>query len=481
MKVCFLISGIPRRFSSFLKVYLDLLESYIDFDIFIYFPKERCEENYANDIFNEVTLHSILKNPRYKLILLDSIEPSLSDSLSRKQRNSILQWYRIHKCYQYINCSNYDFIIRIRPDINLLIDHDKFVSIIKDLDKSTLYIPEGFDGTDSNGINDQVAIASPYVMQYYCLLYNHINDNISYNSEVFLNTYLQENKIQIKRIVLPYKLALSDCKIIAIAGDSASGKTTLMKYIQEIMPSNSSLCIETDSYHKWERSDENWKKYTHLHPDANNLERMSEDLIRLKIGNNISMIEYDHCTGKFTQEKLIKGKPFILLCGLHTLYNKSLTNDLDLKIFLDTEDQLKITWKLERDSIERNYSKDKILETILKRKSDCQQFIIPQKDQANFLIRYSFNNKVEVNVILSNILSSIVHAFHTFFADEFLLLPSGFIQYRLKETLKQNDIEIFVSSISAKLIFKHETAVFQEGTTGILQLLIFLILFYNND
>ena len=91
------------------------------------------------------------------------------------------------------------------------------------------------------------------------------------------------------------------------------------------------------------------------------------------------------------------------------------------------------------------------------------------------------NNKVEVNVILSNILSSIVHAFHTFFADEFLLLPSGFIQYKLKETLKQNDIEIFVSSISAKLIFKHETAVFQEGTTGIIQFLIFLILFYNDE
>ena len=318
-------------------------------------------------------------------------------------------------------------------------------------------------------------------MKYYSLLYNYINNGTSYHSEVFLNTYLQENKIQVLRIVLPYKLALSDCKIIAIAGDSASGKTTLMKYIQEIMPDNSSLCIETDSYHKWERSDENWKKYTHLHPDANNLERMSEDLIRLKVGNNVSMIEYDHSTGKFTQEKLVKGKPFILLCGLHTLYNKTLINNLDLKIFLDTEEELKITWKLERDSIERKYSKDKIVETILKRKSDCEKFIIPQKDQANFLIRYSFNNNVEVNVTLSNILSSVVHVFHTFFADEFLLLSNGFTQYKLKETLTQTDIEVFLSSISTKLLFKHEKPVFQDGTTGILQFLIFLILFYNDE
>ena len=320
MRVAFLITGIPRQFSKNLKLYLDSLDTFLDYDIYIYFPKENIQENYANEMFNPETFLTILKNPRYKLILIDTNLPPIPDNLSRKQKNSIIQWYRIQKCFSFIP-DIYDFVIRIRPDIKLLISPDEFCSILQKISTTELCIPTGFD-IDSSSYNDHFAIGSYHIMKEYCSLFNSLSYSHEYQSEHFLYNYLTGKNISVLRVAISYKVSLSDCKVIAIAGDSASGKSTFMNYIQEILPQESYLSIETDSYHKWERHDENWKQYTHLNPDANNLERMSEDVLRLKIGNNVSLVEYDHNTGKFLQEKITCAKPFLILCGLHTLYKK---------------------------------------------------------------------------------------------------------------------------------------------------------------
>jgi hypothetical protein len=253
-----------------------------------------------------------------------------------------------------------------------------------------------------------------------------------------------------------------------------------MNYIQDILPQESYLSIETDSYHKWERHDENWKQYTHLNPDANNLERMSEDVLRLKIGNNVSLVEYDHNTGKFLQEKITCAKPFLILCGLHTLYKKNLLKDLDLKIFLNTEEHLKIDWKVKRDMKERNYTLDKIMETILKRKEDSDKYIQPQKDSADIIITYILeNSELLVKVEMTPTLSSLVHPFCDFFSES-SLKSNSLISYTLKNTLTSSDISLKLKSLEDNLYFVPTTA-FQDGTTGVLQFIIFLIMFYNYE
>lgn len=478
MKVAFLITGIPRQFSRNLKLYLDSLDIILDYDIYIYFPKENCEENYANEMFNPETFLSILTNPRYKLILLDTHIPLLPDTLSRKQRNSIIQWYRIHKCFSHIP-DNYDLVIRMRPDIKLLVNPHDFIHHLQYINLDNLYIPKGFD-LDSTSYNDHFAFGSYAIMKKYCNLFEELLPSSEYQSEHFLYSYLQRKNISVNRVEIDYKLAISDCKVIAIAGDSASGKSTFMNYIQEILPRESYLSIETDSYHKWERHDEHWKQYTHLNPDANNLERMSEDVLRLKIGNNVSLVEYDHNTGKFLQEKITCAKPFLILCGLHTLYKKNLLKDLDLKIFLNTEEHLKIDWKVKRDMKERNYTLDKIMETILKRKEDSDKYIQPQKDAADIIITYVLvNSELLVNVEMTPTLSSLVHPFCDFFAESFTK-SNSLISYRLKNTITSSELSVKLKSLQNNLYFI-STAVFQDGTTGVLQFLIFLIMFYNYE
>jgi uridine kinase len=240
------------------------------------------------------------------------------------------------------------------------------------------------------------------------------------------------------------------------------------------------LSIETDSYHKWERNDEHWKQYTHLNPDANNLERMSEDVLRLKIGNNVSLVEYDHNTGKFLQEKITYAKPFVILCGLHTLYKKNILKDLDLKIFLNTEEHLKIDWKVKRDMKERNYTLDKIMETIFKRQEDSDKYIQPQKDAADIIITYVVvNSELVVKVDMTSILSSIVHPFCEFFSES-SSKSNSLISYKLKNTITSSELALKLNSLQDNLYFVPTTA-FQDGTTGVLQFLIFLIMFYNYE
>lgn len=479
MKVCFLITGVPRRFSKYLYVYLQKLEEYLDFDVYLYFPKENCDENYANEIFNPSTLQAVVENPRYKLLLLDSQVPSLPDYLSRKQMNCIFQWYRIHKCFQFVPSNTYDLIVRIRPDIELLINQEHLVHLFKQ-SHDGISIPEGFE--DESHMNDQIAFGSYSAMKKYCSLYENLRIDRDFSIETLLLNYIHRENIQVHRINLPYKLVLTDCKIIAIAGDSASGKSTLMNSIQKIMPTDSSLCIETDSYHKWERDDAHWKQITHLNPEANHLERMSEDVLRLKIGNNVSMVEYDHSTGKFTQEKLTKGKPFILFCGLHTLYKKNLLKDLDIKIFLDTHDSLKQEWKVKRDTVERNHSVEKVLDSIAKRKHDSETFILPQKEYSNFIVEYlQENDSVLVDLTLSSLFSSVVHPFSEFFSSSSTLLPNGMTKYRLRSSKTTEDIFHYLQQLRNKLFYLPPLHHLEDGSTGILQMILFLLLFYDYE
>jgi uridine kinase len=479
MRVCFLVTGIPRRFSKHLYKYLQQLEATLAFDVYIYFPKENCDENYANEVFQPQIFSSILQNPRYKLLLLDSQIPSIPDSFTQKQKNYIIQWYRIQKCFQFIP-NEYELIIRIRPDVDFTIPPSSFIDILKTCNENKIYIPEGYD--EQSTINDQIAIGNFNAMKIYCSLFSSLSFDTVFSTNITLEDFLKKHEFVISRISIPYKLALSDCKVIAIAGDSASGKTTLMKAIQQIMPDDSSLCIETDSYHKWERNDEHWNSYTHLHPEANHLERMSEDMVRLKIGNSVSLIDYDHSTGKFTQGKLTEGKPFILFCGLHTLYTKNLLKHLDIKIFLDAHSNIKQEWKIKRDTKERNHSVETVLKSIEKRKVDSETYILPQKEHANFIIEYSGEqDKVVTNVCMSPLFSGIVHVHSDFFSDKSILFHNGMTKYSLSTTKTSEMIYEYLCQYQSKLFYFPQRNLFQNGTMGILQMLIFLLLFYDYE
>lgn len=181
--------------------------------------------------------------------------------------------------------------------------------------------------------------------------------------------------------------------VIGIGGDSGVGKSTLLNNLEKLVGSDKFLQIEGDGEHKWERGDENWNKFTHLDPKANHIHKQADAIYHLKHNEIIYRSEYDHHTGKFTEHQKVEPKEFIVIAGLHPFYLPKLRKNIDLKIFIDTDENLRRHWKIIRDTKKRGYSIEKILEQIEARMEDANKYIYPQKDFADMVINFfSINN-----------------------------------------------------------------------------------------
>lgn len=203
---------------------------------------------------------------------------------------------------------------------------------------------------------------------------------------------------------------------IGISGDSGSGKSTMIHMIQACLGVHNLSFIEGDGDHRWERGDEYWNNYTALNPKANYLYRQSEDLEHIRWGSSIARVDYDHNTGKFTDRKKVKVKKYMILCGLHSMYLPQTRKNLDIKIYMDADENLRRYWKIERDTMKRGYAKEEIVRQIEERMPDAVKYIYPQKQFADFVVKYydktlkdCMINEHEVKLSLQLIISAAVN------------------------------------------------------------------------
>ena len=174
---------------------------------------------------------------------------------------------------------------------------------------------------------------------------------------------------------------------IGIGGDSGVGKTTLLNNLHGIL-GDKLLQIEGDGEHKWERGNSNWNKFTHLDPKANHIHKQAEAIHELKHNQTIYRSEYDHSNGKFTKPQKVEPKEFIVIAGLHPFYLPKLRKNIDLKIYVDTDENLRRHWKILRDTKKRGYSVEKILQQIETRMDDAKKYIYPQKDFSDIVVHF---------------------------------------------------------------------------------------------
>ena len=179
---------------------------------------------------------------------------------------------------------------------------------------------------------------------------------------------------------------------IGIAGDSGAGKSTMIDVIEKGLGTSNLLYIEGDGDHKWKRGDEQWEKYTALDPKANYLYRQAKDLDELRKGSAVRRVDYDHDTGRFTLPHRLRSRKYIILCGLHALYLPQTRKNLDLKIYMDTDEALRRNWKIARDIGKRGHTKEEVLHSIEERMPDAEKYIYPQKAFADMVVRYYARN-----------------------------------------------------------------------------------------
>jgi uridine kinase len=408
MTAAILISGYLRSYENIINFIKNEINPYFtQCDTFIHITKnESKEDKYFNLIDEENDVKKIITSLNPKSIL---IEPNENYSDNKNINSTINQWSKLHrlneikKSYETVKNKKYDLVIRLRPDLNIS-KHNLFS--VKYL-KNKIYLPfdSKIDKTKLSNLNDDhlcdaFAFGESELMDKYFSIYENITHNITkygFVSETLLYHHLKYLNIEYEKLDIDYGFVLSKCNIFAICGDSGSGKSTLSKLLKNFF--NDSFTLECDRYHKWERGDNNWSSFTHLNPNANYIEKMKEDVFSLKIGKEIYQVDYDHSTGKFTEKQQIDPSNNLIVCGLHTIYDKNINSVYDVKIFMDPQKELKYKWKIVRDVKERGYDIKKVLESIKKRELDYENFILPQKENADIVVNFFSKNEIDINNI----------------------------------------------------------------------------------
>jgi uridine kinase len=408
MKVALLIAGYLRNYKeSITFIEEEIINKYGNVDVYLHITKdEYTQDKYFNQIEESDVKHITNKLKPFSTI----IEENTHYHADKKTNNTINHWNKLYKLNELKKINEeaigekYGLVIRYRLDLSI-----KTKNVFDSVIRNTISIPKDskidkikLTDINDNYLCDALAFGDSEIMDEYFNIYNDLNRLIDIDgpvSETILYTYLNLSNIKYNLIDIDYSFILSKCNVFAICGDSGSGKSTLSNLLKNMF--TDSFKLECDRYHKWERTHKNWNSTTHLNPNANFITKMNEDIFNLKVGNDIYQVDYDHHSGTFTEKQLINPTNNLIVCGLHSLYSGTQNMDeemlYDLKIYMDTDDNLKKKWKIVRDVKERGYSIEKVLESIKKREADFNEYILPQKYGADLIIRFFTIEKIDFN------------------------------------------------------------------------------------
>jgi len=177
--------------------------------------------------------------------------------------------------------------------------------------------------------------------------------------------------------------------MLAIAGDSATGKSTLTRGLVEALGPDRITAICSDDYHRYDREERKTRTVTPLHPDGNYLGILEQHLQLLSRGEPILKPVYDHSDGSLTRPQLVEPRPYVIVEGLHPLHTKLRRACFDVTVFMDPPEPLRRKWKIQRDTTHRGYTADEVLADLDKREPDSEAYIRPQRAHADIVVRFA--------------------------------------------------------------------------------------------
>ncbi|WP_373598322.1 uridine kinase [Paraclostridium bifermentans] len=196
--------------------------------------------------------------------------------------------------------------------------------------------------------------------------------------------------------------------IIGITGGTGSGKSTVCKSIKDSIPEENIAIIEQDAYYKDQShlSFEERLKTNYDHPLAFDNKLLIKHLDMLCDGEAIEKPIYDYELHTRNLEETIttEAKDIIIVEGIMILEDEELRNKLDIKIYVDTEDDLRILRRIQRDIKERGRTVDSVIEQYLTTvKPAHDQFIEPYKKYADIIIPEGGQNEVAIDMVIARI------------------------------------------------------------------------------
>ncbi|MDQ4071163.1 MAG: phosphoribulokinase [Actinomycetota bacterium] len=176
--------------------------------------------------------------------------------------------------------------------------------------------------------------------------------------------------------------------MLAIAGDSGTGKTTVTSGLVEALGRDRITSVGTDDYHRYDREERKSLPFTALHPECNYVDIMEYHLRQLSLGQPILKPVYNHDTGKLERPEYVEPREYVIVEGLLPLHTKVSRACFDIKVFLDPPEEIRLVWKMRRDTKKRGYSEDQVREELKKREPESAEFIRPQRAHADIIVRF---------------------------------------------------------------------------------------------
>ncbi|MDF2939121.1 MAG: udk [Paenibacillaceae bacterium] len=199
--------------------------------------------------------------------------------------------------------------------------------------------------------------------------------------------------------------------VIGIAGGTGSGKTTVARRILKRIGTEHVALISQDSYYKHQPhlTKEERARVNYDHPNSFDNELLIEHLQRLRQGKSIQVPVYSFSEHIRTEETIpLAPTPVVVLEGILVLADEALRKEMDIKVFVDTDADVRVLRRINRDMRERGRTFDSVFAQYLSTvKPMHEAFIEPSKRYADLIVPEGGENEIAVTLLASRIAQSI--------------------------------------------------------------------------
>lgn len=197
--------------------------------------------------------------------------------------------------------------------------------------------------------------------------------------------------------------------VVGIAGGTGSGKTTVAKTIGAALPAWGVAMIEFDAYYR-DRPDlppEDRAQLNFDHPDALEIELLVDHLGALRAGSAVDVPIYDFKTHRrLPESRRVEPAPVVIVEGILVFVDARVRERLDMKIFVDTDSDIRVFRRIRRDMEQRGRTFESVREQYYRTVRPMHlQFVEPSKRWADLIIPEGGNNRVALDLIIAKLTS----------------------------------------------------------------------------
>lgn len=192
--------------------------------------------------------------------------------------------------------------------------------------------------------------------------------------------------------------------MLGLVGESAAGKTTLVRGVVRLLGRDGVTPLCLDDYHRYSRAEMLARGLTAADPAANDLDAMARHLAELRQGGQITKAIYDHRTGALRGPEVVAATGLVVAYGMLTLAVPRAHELFDMTVYLEPELALRRAWRAVRDVRERGYLADEVATQAPARERDATRFVQVQRPLASTVVRMRQNsatkNALDIEVSL---------------------------------------------------------------------------------